>query len=370
MVSGKFKELYDLVVVGGGPAGASAAFHAARSRASVLVLERDEFPRARGGVGWIGPAGVALCREMKLSAKQAGAGKFSGLRLHSWNLRQSADVRDPELVGWAINRAAFDDALLKLAVAKGAQAVHGASVNAVSLGERQVSLTLTDGREVAGKIVLVADGVSSHTSSLVGVAPAARDPHVSRCAFVEYETDKSATSLDVILGSGRAGLLAIVVRLGKAVRIVVSARADQETLDQHFHALRLVALESGLASSGAPESPSHGLSPAGVALDLDTHVGKRCLLTGDAGGFVAAFSQEGIYPAMRSGRIAAETALRALEAPLMQDELATFGHAWRGELADYLRMPNTDLSLLTPLVFNNEQMSLRVARAFLLGRPF
>ena len=119
-----------------------------------------------------------------------------------------------------------------------------------------------------------------------------------------------------------------------------------------------------------PPSPGQGLCPSGVALDMDTHVGKRCLLIGDAGGFVAAFSNEGIYPAMRSGWIAADTALRALRAPVLQDELASFGVAWRGELADYLRMPNTDLSLLVPLVFNNEQMSRRVARAFLLGQTF
>ena len=112
------------------------------------------------------------------------------------------------------------------------------------------------------------------------------------------------------------------------------------------------------------------MCPGGAALDMDTHVGKRCLLIGDAGGFAAAFSNETVYPAMRSGWIAAETALRALHAPVLQDELASFSVAWRTDMADYLRMPNTDLSLLVPLVFNNEQMSRRVARAFLLGQPF
>lgn len=370
MASGKLKDLYDLVIVGGGPAGAAAAFHAVQDRASVLVLERDQFPRARGGVGWIGPAGVALCHEMKLSEKQAGAAKFSGVRLHSWDLKKTADVRDPELSGWTINRAAFEDAVLKRAVAAGAQAVHGGEVIAVSLGEQQVGLRLTEDRRVFAKVVLIADGVSSDVCRLANIVPAARSPHMSTYAFVEYESDKAASSLDIVLGSGRAGLLATVTRYGKSIRLAVSARVDRDTLDQHFRSFRQIAIDGGLAPRGAPEQPMHALSPAGVALDMDTHVGKRCLLTGDAGGFVAAFSQEGVYPAMRSGWIAAETALRAINAELCQDELATFGPAWRSELADYLRMPNTDLSLLTPLVFNNEQMSLRVARAFLLGQPF
>jgi flavin-dependent dehydrogenase len=108
-----------------------------------------------------------------------------------------------------------------------------------------------------------------------------------------------------------------------------------------------------------------------MALDMHSHVGKRTLLVGEAGGFVAAFNNDRLYAAMRSGRLAAEAAERALKSDLPQDELAGFEAAWRTELADYLRMPSTDLSLLMPLVFNqNLQMSQRVARAFLLGEKF
>jgi len=73
---------------------------------------------------------------------------------------------------------------------------------------------------------------------------------------------------------------------------------------------------------------------------------------------------------MRSGWKAAEAADRALKAPVLQDELHSFSSAWRRDLADYLRLPNTDLALLMPLVFNNSQMSGRLARAFLLGQTF
>jgi len=54
---------------------------------------------------------------------------------------------------------------------------------------------------------------------------------------------------------------------------------------------------------------------------------------------------------------------------VVQDELASFGTAWRTQLAEYLRMPQTDFSLLMPLVFGAKPMSRRVARAFLLGEP-
>jgi flavin-dependent dehydrogenase len=147
-------------------------------------------------------------------------------------------------------------------------------------------------------------------------------------------------------------------------------RAAESSATDEFGRFCERAVESGLLPEGVPREPERRVCPGGVALDMDTHVGKRCLLIGEAGGFVAAFSHEEIYPAMCSGWIAAESALGALRAPVLQDELASFGAAWRGRLADYLRMPNTDLSLLVPLVFNNAQMSRRVARAFLLGQPF
>jgi flavin-dependent dehydrogenase len=105
-------------------------------------------------------------------------------------------------------------------------------------------------------------------------------------------------------------------------------------------------------------------------LELELHVGKRCLVVGDAGGFLASFSHEGLYPAIRSGQLAVEAVVRALEADVLQDELATFGAAWRAELAAYLQMPNTDLGLLLPMVFGNAEVSRRVARAFLLGQRF
>ena len=113
-----------------------------------------------------------------------------------------------------------------------------------------------------------------------------------------------------------------------------------------------------------------GVWPAGVALDLDSHVGKRCVLADAAGGFIAAFSNEALYPAMRSGWLAVETIAEALKTDVPQDALLSFSATWRAELADYLRLPNTDLALLMPLVFNNAQMTARVARAFLLGSSF
>jgi flavin-dependent dehydrogenase len=369
-VGRELAERYDLVIVGVGPAGAVAALHASRHGATVLMLQRNEPPGPYPQAGWLGPAGVALCQECGVTAKPAGAAEFAGLRLHSWDLKRSVLVEDRELRGWLVSRAAFDEALWKQAVRAGAVGLVGVGVQDLDLGEDWAVLHLSDGRQVAGQIVLIDDGVASPTTQMANLACAAEQPAVPQGVFASFETDDADARLDVALGASRAGQLATAVRLGNTVYVRMMVRASEEPIEQQFRAFCEQGVRTGLLPGGAPaEAPRH-LSPAGIALDMDTHVGKRCLLIGEAGGFVAAFSNEAVYPAMRSGWIAADVALRALKVPVLQDELASFGVAWRGELADYLRMPSTDLGLLMPLVFNNEQVSRRVARAFLLGRPF
>ena len=108
-------------------------------------------------------------------------------------------------------------------------------------------------------------------------------------------------------------------------------------------------------------------SPASAALDMDSHVRKHTLLIGDAGGFVSAVSNEGIYPAMWSARIAADVLDTALASKHSQDELMAFDSAWRVKMADYLRSPHTDVRFLLPLVFSNQPMADRMAAAFFFG---
>jgi len=364
------EDLYDIVVVGGGPAGGAAALRAGQQKARVLLLEQEKKPRPRACAGWIGPAGMQLCKLCGLDAKRLGAAPFEGLRLWSWDLRRNTEVRDAGLRGWLIGRPAFDQALLERAATAGVDIRFGAPVHGLELGEQHAILQFGRGGRAAGKVVLIADGLQSPTARLARMSSAWQEPNLPSCMYAEGPVGKGPPGLHVAIGASRAGQIATIVRLPNRVRLYLATRDHAAPVEQQFQMFREAACAAGLLPNAKLASPLRCRSPAGAALDLDTHVGKRCLLVGDAGGFVAAFSHEGLYPAMKSGWLAAETAVRALQAPLLQDALATFGGAWRGELADYLRMPNTDLALLTPLLFNNARMARRVARAFLLGRAF
>lgn len=362
-------EEYDLLIVGGGPAGAAAAIAARRARLCVLLIEREPAGRGRPGAGWIGPAGVELCRACGLSASRAGAETFRGLRLFSWDLKRSTTVPDRKLGGWIVARDHFDQALRRVATSAGAEILLGTSCEAVMSREERVVLSLSDGRGVTGRVLILADGLGSSLARSVNLLAAGDLPDVPHCVQVELEAQAIEVGVDVVLGGQRSGIQATIVRAGRRVSFTLLTREAPKAAENRATAFLQAAQAAGLLPRAAVGGPKIERSPAGLALELETHVGKRCLIVGAAGGFVSAFSNEGIYPAMKSGWIAAETAARALKLPVLQDELASFGSAWRTQLADYLRMPNTDLSLLTPLIFGTKQMSLRVARAFLLGQP-
>ena len=360
---------YDMVVIGGGPAGSAAAIAGRRAKLRVLIVERGAAPRPGACPGWLGPAAVRLCRECGIRAAGVGV-QFHGLRLCSWDLKSRVEVRDAELKGWLVDPSALSAALLGAAGARGAEHLCGTYAERLQLGETHATLELSDGRAVAGQVVVLADGADAPSARLVHLTVRAQTGPTGACAHAVFETAEPGDGLDVVLGAGRGLKLASLARRGTQVRATLLTHDDSTPATAQLAALLEAARNEGILPTAANPAPVPAPYLAGLALEMETHVAKRCVLVGDAGGFVSAFSNEGIYPALRSGWLAAEAVARALKAPLLQDELAAFSSTWRADLAGYLRMPNTDLGLLLPMIFNNPQMSKRVARAFLLGQAF
>lgn len=360
---------YDVIVFGAGPAGLAAAIQARRLELEVLVLGDTTTPR-RSCCGWISPAGVALCGELGLEAKTARATPFDKLRIHSWDFRKSVVVADPEMNGWLIERETFDAGLAGIAKKLKATMRGGAPISELALRDDRIEATLGDGSSVVGRFAVIADGATSETAGRANLIPAHRAGASAQAMFADFAGVKPNGELDVAIGASRYGQLAVLTRDKARSRLMVATRPCDTPVETLFRQIVEAARTAGVLPGEPLAAPSRAMVPAGAALDLEAHVGKRCLLIGDAGGFVTSFSHEGIYPAMRSGILAAEAIAAASKVRLPQDELSRFSDSWRTQLADYLRMPNTDLSLLMPLIFSNAQMSKRVARAFLLGQAF
>ena len=360
--------MQQLIVIGAGPAGSAAALRARQRDAGVTLIQPTDIP-THSPCSWLGPRALELLQQLGVAAKDLTGSAFSGLTLHSWDLQSNFAIEHDDLSGWLVAPDALDAALVR-AASKAGVTIEQGQVGSASFGEAAVQCTLDNGRDVEGAVALLADGADSSTAGAAYITPAGRIAGSAATACASFETPKKITQIDVAIAASRAGQVLTLTRHGGVGRVSLMTRepeADPVALLREFSA---VAATKDLMPAFADEQIVAGRSPAGLALDLDNHVGKRSLLIGEAGGFVGAFSNEVGFPSLHSGSLAAEIAVDASQSTPLQDALQEFGPRWRQELAEYLRMPNTDLALLMPLVFKNQQMAERVARAFLCGVSF
>jgi flavin-dependent dehydrogenase len=361
-------DMLDVIVVGGGPAGCAAALAARRAGRTVRVLRRHKDTASTGCAGWIGPAALALCGELGVDAATCGQ-PFDGVHIGSWDLKQTAQVHGDDLHGRIVSDGELGQRLLEAVTAAGADVHVGPTVTGLDLGEDDATLHRGDTDPVRGRAVLIADGAHSATAPLAQLHGTRIEAPPPRGAVAPVTCAKGTNSLHVLV-SANAALRVATLALGDGRGRAALVTHDRETPPiEQLHSVFAAAIDQGLMKGVAGEVVEVP-SQAGVALEFESHVGKRCILVGQAGGFAAALSGEGLYPSMQSAVLAAETVERALAAEVFQDELATFSATWRSRLADYLRLPNTDLGLLLPMVFKNEQIAARVARALPLGQPF
>lgn len=303
--------VWDVVVVGAGPAGASAARAAASEGRRVLLLEKAELPRYKTcGGGIIGPSRDALPPGFELPLRD---------RVHavtfSLNGRMTRTRRSKHMLFGLINRAEFDAALVETAKAAGAEVRTGVTVSRVEQhgpavpDRRTVAVVLGDGSTVLARAVVGADGSAGRIGAHVGVKLQQVD------LGLEAEIPVPATVAEDWAGRVQIdwgpipGSYGWVFPKGDTLTVgVISARgegaATKRYLEDFIARLGLAGFEPSISSGHltrcrADDSPlSRG----------------RVLVCGDAAGLLEPWTREGISFALRSGRLAGEWAVRIAEA--------------------------------------------------------
>ncbi len=364
-------EIFDVLIVGAGPAGATAAIRLASQERSVKLIDAAQFPRSAPCAGWLGSKTKELLNDLdiKIPAKLTHA--FKNVTFHSADLSKTARPNFETAPGILVDRNDFDLALIKQARSAGAKLAEGQPVAELQIDEDSVTATLADHGTVTAKLLILATGRSTHLFDRIGLAGG---PPTTGYWAAEVRVDKlplkKTPTVDIVLGLDRSGAFGVVVAVGDRLVINVHCPGQKSdvipTLISLCRQLDDADLVPGNYTHNAARATVH-MTPAAAALGMDTHVAKRTLIVGDAGGFVSAASGEGIYPAMWSARIAAEVINDAIDAPSPQDVLMQFNTRWRTEMAEYLQPPNTDLQYLLPLIFSNQPMTDRMGAAFFSG---
>jgi flavin-dependent dehydrogenase len=154
--------MYDVVIVGAGPAGSTAANLLAQAGASALVLEKEIFPRFHIGESLL-PIDLPIFARLGVVMDGAryqfkqGA-EFIDERTGEFAFFSFADgLPGTPSHAWQVDRATFDHDLARLAVSKGATINFGERMTAVDIGEGGVRVT-TDRGEHRGRFFIDASG--------------------------------------------------------------------------------------------------------------------------------------------------------------------------------------------------------------------
>ncbi|NES13735.1 MULTISPECIES: geranylgeranyl reductase family protein [Micromonospora] len=289
--------IWDLVVVGGGPAGLSAAHAAARAGVRTLVVERATHPRYKtcgGGLIGVSLAEVADRIEVpahdrvdRITVTRDGRREFT--RRHS----------GPVLT--MVRREEFDDRLRAAAVAAGAEVREGVAVRAVEQDPDEVRLRLADGEVIRARAVVGADGSSGITARHVGVTFRQVDLGLEvELPVPPAEQDRWRGRL--LLDWGPVpGSYGWVFPKGDRLTVgVIAGRGEGERTRAY---LRDFVARLGLAGL----TPEHDSGHLTRCRAVDSPLRRdRVLVAGDAAGLLEPWSREGISYALRSGRLAGE----------------------------------------------------------------
>ncbi|MEO6713678.1 MAG: geranylgeranyl reductase family protein [Mycobacteriales bacterium] len=301
---------FDVVVIGTGPAGATAARAAADAGARTLLIDRATVPRYKCcGGGLIGISRAAVAADIApLIRDNAHRITFS----KNFSQRYTKSSRGGPVFA-LVMRADFDAALVDLAVAAGAQLRSGVLVRSLSEAEGVVSLSTSAG-PITARVVVGADGTSGRTTSYVGVQASQVDVGLegefpTPAARREYWAGRAHIDWGPVPGS-----YAWVFPKGELLTVgVIGPRSEGEALRAYY--------DDFVAYVGL-----RGVAPASFAghltrcRDAGSPLRRgRVLVAGDAAGLLEPWTREGISYALRSGALAGVAAARAA---LAADEVA------------------------------------------------
>jgi len=326
------KPSHDLLVVGGGPAGAAASYWAAKSGLDVVTLEKKRFPRDKTCGDGLTPRAVKQLEDMGLAAELDRYHRFDGLRTIAHG--KTLEMKWPEHPlypshGYVVRRRDLDAFVATNAegagavIHQGTEAVGPILEDGLVVGARAKDTESGEEREVRARFVIIADGANSRFGRALGTSrdrsypqgmairtyydsPLHDDPWIESALDVRDRAGNSVPGYGWVfpLGDGTInvgiGLLS-TFRDYKSINTSNLMTEWAHTLPEHW----------GIDPEAPLAAPTGGRLP--MAGSVSPKVGPNFLVAGDAAGSINPFNGEGIDYAYETGRMAAGLIAEAVE---------------------------------------------------------
>jgi geranylgeranyl reductase family protein len=308
---------FDVAVIGGGPAGASAAITLAKFGYSVLLVERAVFPRDKLCGDFINPANWPILQELNVSQdvlarEHAEVRKFRLTASNGTEAATALPMDGAQKFGLGFRRYYLDQLLMERAKRDGASVVEGAKVKRLCKEAEGWILQFERAGELVShraKIVVGADGRNSWVAWRLGAGGVQR----SRRGSVGFAVQlKKLHGLDGSVEihqfpGGYAGLVRVDAR---TINLCFTIARSSLQPSVSFEALRNLQLNKNpfLRDELIDAEPCGDLrSVSPVYFPPRKCFGDGFLLVGDAARVTEPVTGEGIYFALRSGQLAGKT---------------------------------------------------------------
>lgn len=366
--------MHDVLIVGAGPAGAAAAIGLAAEGHRVVLVERDQLPRAKTCGDLLTPRAVVAAAALGVDTTSLGH-RVDHVRL-TCEGRDGRSAPRSTSVPWpagshavVVPRARFDADLVERAVGHGAELRdgHRALGPIVERGfVRGARVTGPDGatRDLRAAYTLVADGANSRFGRALGTYREPTWPHALAHRARYRSALHAAAEAEIVLGlrdrdvpvtgyawmfprgDGTVNVGVTVLSTSPSFQVINPARLLDAIVSEHSAGWRL---------DGPPvEPPAGGRIPMGGS--VGPQAGPTYLVAGDAAGMANPLGGAGIEYALDTGRIAGH----------VLDEALTTGSATALQryprLLDATHGTYFQIGRLAVRLLGNPQVSVRTAR--------
>ena len=340
---------YDVIVCGGGPAGSTTAFYAAKAGMKVLLLDKSKFPRDKACGGLLTARLFDELPELEKYIKPIIECPSRDVNLYSPSMKYQIDYEFPVGTPWNITRTVFDNAVLEAARDVGAEVMTQTRIKDYKFNGG-VTVKTSNG-DFKGKMVVGATGPADKLASMIrekrNIKPWSDsqmgtalmwEPHVGK-EFIDKTYSKNSSLLVHFKPGGIEGYGWVFpkkeilnIGFGGYNRTIKTIKIKEIWTD-YINLLK----KDGYFPAGQEVPPVKG-APLPLDGPIKATTMDYTLIVGDSAGMVSPLSGEGIYYGMHAGKIAIDTIKKALETnDFSQKNLDQYHRDWNKVFGKELR---------------------------------